>query len=453
MRVTFYGAAGEVTGSCNLLETSKHKILVDCGMFQGSHFNEEKNHAPLAFNPADLSTVIVTHAHLDHVGRLPLLIRGGYEGIFYATPATIELAKIIMEDALHVMQENSRKYGTPVLYEDTDIAGVVQRFRPVEYYHETVLSFDGEEVKFKFFDAGHIFGSAFVEIQAEGKRIVFSGDVGNANLPIVRDTDALPENLDLLVCESTYGDRLHESTIFRRSLLEGVVIEAMQRGGVLMIPAFSLERTQELLYDFNDLIERRKLLPPVPLFLDSPLAIHAIPTYKKYTAYYEDARALLSEGDDFFAFPGFTITEKKEQSVMINGVPNPKIIIAGSGMMNGGRIQHHAMRYLSDDKSTLLIIGYQAQGTIGRQILDGAKEVDIFRQKIPVRCAVKAIGTLSAHADQQKLADWIKVLKSKPKKIIFNHGEKEAASVLAQKISSEMGVVAMVPEENMSLEF
>jgi len=453
MRLSFYGAAGEVTGSCSLAEGGEHKILVDCGMFQGSHFNEDKNHEELAFDPKSLTAVIVTHAHLDHVGRLPLLTRGGYMGNFYATPATIELAELIMRDALVIMEENSRKYGTPVLYDETDIAGVVQRFKPVDYYKNFVLEGNVESAVFKFYDAGHIFGSAFVELTLGEKRVVFSGDIGNVNLPIVRDTDALPDDLDALVCESTYGNRLHESSDSRREILQKAVTVALKRGGVLMIPSFSLERTQELLYDFNDLIEREKLLPHVPIFLDSPLAIHAIPTYKKYTQYYDiEAKQFLSEGDNFFAFPGLTLTETKEQSKMINGVPNPKIIIAGSGMMNGGRIQHHAMRYLSNENNTLLIIGYQAAGTVGRQILDGARKVDIFREMIPVKCAVQAIGVLSAHADQKKLVEWVGSAKSLPKKVFLNHGEPEAVKGLVDKLQTELGAKVVGVEAKMSIE-
>lgn len=453
MKLTFFGGAGGVTGSCSLVTTGQHKILVDCGMFQGSHFNEDKNHEPLAFDAQDLTAVIVTHAHLDHVGRLPLLIKNGYSGHFYTTPATAELAQLIMEDALMVMEENNRKYGTPVLYDSTDIAGVVQRFFPVDYYVETVLTINEENVVFKFYDAGHIFGSAFVEINDNKKRVVFSGDIGNVNLPIVRDTDKLPDGLDALICESTYGNRLHEKTDNRSEILEKFIGEALTRGGVIMIPSFSLERTQELLYDLHELMDKRKTLPYVPIFLDSPLAIRAIPVYKRYTKYYDkEAIQYVKEGEDFFAFPGLTLTETKEQSKMINGVPNPKIIIAGSGMMNGGRIQHHAMRYLPDANSTLLIVGYQAEGTVGRKILDGAKHVDIFRERIPVHCQVKAIGVLSAHGDQKKLFDWASRPKNRPKKIILNHGEPGASQALADLLRNESSAVAFLAKEGESVE-
>ncbi len=440
MKLSFHGAAGEVTGSCNLLDTGQQKILVDCGMFQGSHFNEDKNHEPLPFDPSELSAVIVTHAHLDHTGRLPLLIRGGFTGNFYATPATIELTKLVLEDALHIMNENNLKYGTPVLYDSADVAAVEQSFKPLDYHEEIKR----EGVFIKFHDAGHIFGSAFAEIQAAGKKIIFSGDIGNVDVPLIRDTDALPKDADVLVCESTYGNRLHEPSRQRYEIIEGLFKEALGRGGVLMIPSFALERTQELLYALNDLIDVKNKLPRVPIFLDSPLAINATQVYRRHTEYYDrEATELLLSGDDLFQFPGLKMTATREESKTINAVPSPKIIIAGAGMMNGGRIQHHAMRYLPDKNSTLLIIGYQSVGTVGRRILDGAPFVKIFGEKIPVKCRVQAIGALSAHADQKKLLEWIGGAGNLPKKIILNHGEPEASAALAAELAKR-GAIAEV---------
>lgn len=435
MKLSFFGAAGEVTGSSSLLESGEHKILVDCGMFQGSHFNEKKNQDSLPFDPKMLTAVAVTHAHLDHTGRLPLLTQGGYEGRFYATPATIELAKIVLEDAWHIMKENKRKYGTPVLYDELDISKAEQMFYAVEYGEEFFLEQNGDKAMIKFYDAGHIFGSSFVEMNVGGKKAVFSGDIGNVNLPIVRDTENLSAEVDVLVCECTYGDRAHESIHGHREIFEKILLQSVRAGGVIMIPAFSLERTQELLYDMYEMIETRKIMPRVPIFLDSPMAIHAIDTYKKFSQYYdEEATKLLHAGKDFFTFPGFILTETREQSKAINDVRGTKIIIAGSGMMTGGRIQHHAMRYLPDKNATLLIVGYQAHGTVGRQILEGASEVNIFHERIPVRCQVRAIGALSAHADQRKLLSWIQSGGKLPKKIFLNHGEPHAAEALAKKL-------------------
>ncbi len=453
MQITFYGAAREVTGSCNLLEVGgglfgskpKTKILIDCGMFQGSDFNEGKNSDPLPFDPQTLNAVIVTHAHLDHVGRLPLLIKGGYSGHFYATPATIELAQLIMEDALSIMEYNNRKFGSPILYDTTDIAGVMQGFKPLDYYQDFELPGLSDKVKIKFYEAGHIFGSVFVEIQADGKKVVFSGDIGNVDVPILRDTDVLPSNVDAVVCESTYGDRNHEPLSTRQKLLEDMIAQAIGRGGVLMIPSFSLERTQELLYDLNDLTDHQGRLPRVPIYLDSPLAINATKVYRKYTQYYDEgARDWLISGDDLFQFRGLTMCETREESKKINATPGPKIIIAGAGMMNGGRILHHAMRYLSDDKNTLLIIGYQAYGTLGRQILDKKSPVIIMGEKVPVHCAIKSIGAFSAHGDQDKIMDWIGGGDTVPKKVFLNHGEPPASEALAKRLSEELNIKTTV---------
>ncbi|MFA6547695.1 MAG: MBL fold metallo-hydrolase [Candidatus Magasanikbacteria bacterium] len=440
MKIRFFGAAGEVTGSCSLVESGNKKILVDCGMFQGSDFNEGKNHDPLAFDAKELSAVLVTHAHLDHTGRLPVLIKNGYSGFFYATPATIELTELILRDAHSIMEYNHRKFGSPILYEEQDIAGVMSQFKSLDYYDELDL-FQDKTVKIKFYEAGHIFGSVFVELQAENKKVIFSGDIGNINVPILRDTDKLPEDVDLVVCESTYGDRRHESDQARREILEEMVLQAMQRGGVMMIPSFSLERTQELLYDLNDLIDHKHKLPRVPIFLDSPLAIGATKVYRKFTKYYdEEAYKWLKSGDDLFTFAGLTETENKAESMKINNTRPPKIIIAGAGMMNGGRILHHALRYLSDDKSTLLIIGYQAQGTLGRKILDGHSPVDVMGESVAVHCKVKAIGAFSAHGDRDKLTVWLGSSAKRPKKIILNHGEPEASGSLVKHLKDVYGL-------------
>lgn len=450
MQISFYGAAGEVTGACTLLEQGKFKILVDCGMFQGSHFNEDKNNRPLGFDPKSLTAVIVTHAHLDHTGRLPLLIKKGYGGFFYATPATIELTRLILEDAVEVMEENSRKYGTPVLYNLKDVAEACDRFKSLDYYEELILKPGWwNKIIIKFYEAGHIFGSVFAEIKIGRRKIVFSGDIGNVNAAILRETDNLPDKADLLICESTYGNRQHEISDNPFEVVEKIVSASMRRGGVLMIPAFSLERTQELLYRLNDFVDRRRELPRVPIFLDSPLAIKATAVYKKYPRYYdEEAKRLMEEGENFFDFSGLKLCLTRGESESINHVPAPKIIIAGAGMMNGGRIQHHAIRYLSDKNNTLLIIGYQAEGTLGRKILDGHSSVKIFGETIPVKAYVKAVGSLSAHADQRKLLDWIKSGRLPPKRIILNHGEPKAAAALGARLKEEIKVKVEMAGEN-----
>lgn len=442
MKLHFFGAAHEVTGSCHMIESSQGNFLLDCGMFQGSDFNEAKNHDEFPFDVKSLKAILVSHAHLDHIGRIPKLVKDGYNGPIYMTKATVELAKLIWEDAHQIMKYENEKFQAPVLFELEDIEAAYALCQGVDY--DTWHKIQGIDVI--FYDAGHIFGSAFIEVRTDGKAVIFSGDVGNANAPIVRDTENLPE-MDVMLCESTYGDKIHESIEDRDAMLLDVIKEGVSRGGTIMIPAFSLERTQELLYKLHLMSEHDKSLPNVPIYLDSPLAIDAIAVYKKYKEYYDaDAKEENREGDDFLTFPQLRITRTRDESKKINDSHGPKIVIAGSGMMNGGRIVHHAFRYVGDPKSTLVIIGYQAQGTLGRRLYEGAEKVKILGQEIEVKCKIKAIGAFSAHADQVKLLGWIKNCKMKPKKLYCVHGEPEAATVLAHKIRDQFGINTFVPE-------
>lgn len=445
MHLTFIGAAREVTGSCTLVTGDRHRVLIDCGMFQGTEFTDLRNADVFPFDVKHLSAVVVTHAHLDHVGRLPLLIKAGYTGYIYATPATIELFELILRDAWEIMQYNHEKFGSPLLYDIADVGAVLEQCKAVDYYKEQALD-SSSEASIKLYDSGHIFGAAFVELKLEGKRIMFSGDIGNVDVPILRDTDPVPSGLDMLVCESTYGGRMHETVEVRKVLIERLVRQALSRGGVLMIPSFSLERTQELLYDLKDLVDRQHSLPRVPIFLDSPLAIDALRVYRKYPSYYDaEAKEYLRQGQDVFDFEGLVLTRTREESKRINQVVGPKIIIAGAGMMNGGRILHHALRYLSDSHNTLLIVGYQAAGTLGRQLLEGHSPVRVLGETVQVRCHVQAIGALSAHADQHKLLTWISTAHPAPRRVLVNHGEPESSLALALKLG-DRGISAEVAE-------
>ncbi|PIR03917.1 MAG: MBL fold metallo-hydrolase [Candidatus Magasanikbacteria bacterium CG11_big_fil_rev_8_21_14_0_20_39_34] len=448
MKLTFFGAAHEVTGSCHLLQADGKNILLDCGMFQGSDFNEGKNNEKFPFDPKTIDAVVVSHAHLDHTGRIPKLFREGFHGKIYATKATCELANIIWNDAFHIMSYNNKKFQSPILFDEGDIEMARMHCEGVDYGEKVRIG----DIQVTFKDAGHIFGSSFLEIEAEGKTIGFSGDLGNSNVPILRDTDRLGK-VDILLCESTYGSRMHESEEMRIQMLHDLIMEGYNKGGVIMMPAFSIERTQEILYRLDKLIEHDKALPCFPIFLDSPMAIDSLPVYKKYPEYYDvEASKHYMNDEDFLSFHCLTLTRTVEESKKINNVPNPKMIIAGSGMMTGGRILHHAFRYLSDPNSTLIIVGYQAYGTLGRKLYEGAETVYIFGQEIPVRCSIKAIGALSAHADQQKILSWVRNAEKMPKKVYCIHGEPESSTALAHKLRDELSIDAFVPERNETVE-
>ncbi len=450
MKLSFFGAAKEVTGSCSLLETNTSGVLIDCGAFQGGDFVEERNNDPFVFEAEKLSAVIITHAHLDHIGRLPMLIKSNYNGFIYATPPTIELIKIVLEDAHDVMVHNSKKYGSPVLYSLDDVAKVIEQCKSVDYYEEKFIS-EQKDLSFKFYEAGHIFGSAFVEIKTEGKKIIFSGDFGNINVPILRDSDDLPSDVDVLICESTYGNREHDNRLNRQDAIMDIVKRAMERGGTLMMPAFSVERTQEIMYDLNELIDHRNELPKnIPIFLDSPLAIEATEVFGRHVNYFDkDAKKFIFSGDDLFNFSGLKICYSREESKNINSVKGPKIIIAGAGMMNGGRIQHHALRYLFEPNSTIFFTGFQAFRTLGRKILEGNSPVNILGHSVDVKCHVEYVDVLSAHADKNRLFEWVSNKGNAPKKIFLNHGDIEQIEPFAERIKNELKieVYPATPEE------
>ncbi len=442
MKLTFYGGAQEVTGACYLLETDSARILIDCGLFQCPRFCAPRNVEDFPFDPAAIDALIVTHGHIDHIGRVPKLARHGFRGRIYSTHPTKDFAALMLEDSLGILEKEARDENTETFYGEQDIAQALSLWEGKDYGEE----FTVKGVRIRFKNAGHILGSAVAVLTLEdGREIAFTGDLGNSPTPLLGSSEII-EGAAYLVIESAYGNRVHEDTGARKAKLERVIEETFARGGALIIPAFSLERTQELLYELNELIENHRI-PRVPVFLDSPLAIKATQIYKRHSRYFsKEARALLKEGDDLFGFPGLQMTERTEESKSINGVPSPKVIIAGAGMMQGGRILHHAKRYLPDSKSTLLFIGYQAAGSIGRRLFDGAHEVTIHGETVPVRATIKAIGGYSAHADSDALFEYIEHTAGSLKKVFVVQGEPDAALYLVQRLRDNLGIDATAPK-------
>ncbi len=442
IKLSFFGAAQEVTGSNYLLETGDSKILVDCGFFQGSKINEEKNKEPFPYNLSEIDAVIVTHAHLDHIGRIPKLIKQGFKGKIFSTPPTRDFSRLMLFDSLGVLGKEAKRSGKKeLIYNESDIEKAMSQWEVIDYHQE----FSIKDLKVIFKDAGHILGSAIVEIKIKGKKIVFSGDLGNSPEPLLNDTEKI-NDADFLIIESTYGDRVHGDKKEADLKLERVTEDTIQRKGVLMLPAFSLERTQKILFHINDLVEHGRI-PKVPIFLDSPLSIKATKIYKQYSKYYnEEAKKILFSGDDIFNFPGLKMTLTTEESKEINNVPAPKIIIAGSGMCNGGRILHHLRRYLSDPKSTLLLVSFQAAGSLGRQLAEGAKLVRISGEDVLVEAEIEEIEEYSSHPDSEGLFNFVKNSENTLGKVFVTHGELKSGLFFIQRIRDYLGIDAVAPK-------
>ena len=448
MKLTFLGAAGEVTGSSYLVETEDIKFLVDCGMFQGGHFSEDKNLEKWKFDPAELDFVIVTHSHLDHCGRLPKLVKDGFKGKIYSTHATSDFMSLFLSDSAHVINMEARRRKKPALYKESDVKAM-NKLLVGENYNEKIEPKKG--IEFRLRDAGHILGSAIIEMWLEGKKIVFSGDYGNPPVPIVNPPETINE-ADYVLIESTYGGRIHEDARTRRLMLSSAIYEVATMKGILMVPAFAMERTQEILYELNALEENHDI-PPIDIYLDSPLAIKAMAIFRKHEALFNvEAHSLIDSGDDIFDFSGLTMTESTEASKSIKTKRNPKMIIAGSGMCHGGRIMHHLKDNLGDYKNQVLIVGYQVKGTLGRRLVDNEKIVKIHGREIKVAAKTRAIGGYSAHGDQPKLLEWLKNYKKKPKGIFVVHGEPDQSYALADAIKTEFDIQAAVPSQFESVE-
>lgn len=447
MKLSFLGGAGVVTGANHLLETGSTKVMVDCGLFQGGRAMAGWNERPFRFDPKSIAAVFVTHAHLDHTGRLPILYKEGFRGRVIATPPTRELAEIILADSEEMMHHGRSAKGREPLFSKQDVRGVLELFEPTPYRQRGQIG----DVEFVLQDAGHILGSAMVEIFANGKKFLFTGDLGNSPSPLLQPT-AIVDQADYVIIESSYAGRTHEPTSARLETLERIVERTVDSGGVLLVPAFALERTQELLYDLNVLVEDQRI-PRIPIFVDSPMAIEALSIYKRYSDYFSvEGRARIMAGDELFRFPGLKLTQSKQDSDAIASVPAPKMIIAGNGMSSGGRIVYHEQRYLGDPKNQLLIVSYQVNGTAGRELSEGKKRVRIAGRDIDVRAKVEVFTGYSGHADHHQLLSFLSDIERPVKHVFAVQGEKEAAASLVQEVRDRLGIPASAPQDGETVE-
>ena len=431
-----------MTGANHLFEANGAKILVDCGMFQGSREFDNLNFKPFGFNPTEIDALFVTHAHIDHVGRIPKLVAEGFKGRIVSTAATRDLARLLLEDAMRLEQR-----GEQALFTTDDLDKAFSQWDALPYYQETNV----KGVSAALHNAGHILGSSFIAFRTEGKTVWFTGDLGNVPSVLLPPPDSL-RDVDYLVMESAYGNRTHESADERMIKLERTVEDISARGGTLMIPAFATERTQDLLHVFNEMFHLHRV-PEMPVFVDAPLAMRITEVFEKYKDYYrQDIQDLYREHPNLFKFRRLKFTETVDESKAINDVVPPKVIMAGSGMMNGGRILHHVRRYLSDEKSILLIVGFQPAGSLGRRLIDGEKMVRIFHEDVPVRAEIHKISGFSAHADNPQLLSFVATSRDSLKKVFVVQGEEAQALHLAQEIKDRFGVSAYAPIRNESFE-
>lgn len=452
MNIKFLGATREVTGSCYLVQVNNKNILLECGMLQGSYQHERHNRDPFPFDVADLDAVIVSHAHLDHTGRLPMLIKEGFHGCIYTHNATVDLCKIMLVDSGYIHEKEARwenkkreRKGLALiepLYTTAEADTTLQYFKGVNYDEEIEIC---QGVKLTFRDAGHIIGSAIVELtlteNSVSKKIVFSGDLGHKNAPILRDPFKV-KHADLVIMESTYGDRRHRSWEDTWQEMGEIIADAKSSKGNILIPAFTVGRTQELLYEFKQHFEQWQL-DDWQIFLDSPMGIKATNVYAKHSEVY-DKKAINIEQDHggIFDLTNLNMSETTNYSMKINQINSGAIIIAGSGMCTGGRIKQHFKHNIWRKNAHVLIVGFQARGTLGRALVDGCENINLWGEKIQVNATIHTIGGFSAHADQQGLLDWYLGFENNPP-VVLVHGEEAAMEVLAQKLKHQYQVNVM----------
>ena len=457
MKVTCVGAAGTVTGSNYLIETEGVKVLVDCGMFQGSRQMEERNYLDFPYDPGTVSHLLLTHAHIDHSGLIPKLVRNGFSGSILCTPATADLCRIMLADSAHIQEmeaewrnRKKRRAGRhrliEPLYTQDAAAAAMEYFMPVNYGNHSILS---PYVRVRFSDAGHILGSAIIELWVKEKdrevKIVFSGDLGSINQPIISDPTYI-QKADVVFIESTYGNRIHKSKESTYQELKEVIIAAHKDGGNVVIPAFAVERTQEVLYVLNELYQKKQI-PSMDVYIDSPLAISATETFVKHPECFDETTInKLRAGSHPLDFPGMHFSRSAEESMRLNEIKSGAIIIAASGMGHAGRIKHHLRHNLWRPEAHIVFVGYQAQGTTGRLIVDGAKRVKIFGEEVTVKANIHTIGGFSAHADKDGLLKWLRYFNPTPSATVIIHGEPSSSLAFSNYVSEELNISPIVPQ-------
>ena len=466
MKITFLGATKMVTGSNFLVEAAGKKFLVDCGMYQGRAELEMENYAPFDFNPAEIDFMLLTHAHIDHSGRIPKLYNEGFKNPIYAHKATCDLCSIMLPDSGHIQEMESQwknkkrerkgEPAIPPLYTAQDALDCLELFVPVKY--DEIVQVD-KNIYVRYNDAGHMLGSSIIEIWAneDGKetKAVFTGDLGNNDIPLL-DSPTMIDNCDYLVMESTYGSRLHMKNDQKAEMFLDIVSETIDNGGTVIIPSFAVGRTQEILYELNkikentddeEFVRKYKTLMKVPVYVDSPLAISATEIFRQNTDLFEERiKEEMERGDNPLEFPGLKFTQTADESKALNESNEPAIIISASGMCDVGRIKHHLKHNIWNPKSTILFVGYQAPGTLGYSIVNGAKKVTIFGEEFAVNARIEYIEGYSGHADQEWLMNFIYSFITRPKHIFLVHGEEESQEVLRNKILEETGIGVSIPE-------
>lgn len=456
MKIRFCGAATGVTGSCHLISTDSHKVLLDCGQFQGGAAMERLNYEDFPFNPAEIECVVLSHAHIDHCGRLPLLVKRGFKGKIYCTDATGDLLDVMLKDSAHIHEQdaewqnrkNERAGRSPVepLYTTNDALDTIKLISPVHYDQLIELN---DQMKVVFNDAGHILGSAIIELWVEEKagspkKIVFSGDLGMPDRPILRDLKYI-KKADCVIMETTYGNRLHEANAESIHRLLDIAVETIRRGGNVVIPSFAVGRTQELLFELNKVYDGNMpgytdVLKDVPVYVDSPMAAAATEVFMKNAQVYdEEMRGYILRGDHPLVFPGLHFVETSDESKAINMDLTPKIIISASGMCDAGRIRHHLKHNLYNARNSVVFVGYQAEGTLGKTLLEGAEEVKLFGETIAVKAQIHNLEGFSGHADRNVLFSWLAAFQKVPSQIFLVHGEEQSKLDFAAFVKSKLG--------------